>query len=176
MQKWDQTLLSQYANSPIINALIESFNDAMDPAADIAAFQRYIWNVNSAVGGGLTVWGKIVGVSRNIPNYTAVLSDEDYRLLILVKAAANIGNVTIPTLNKLLSQIFTSSGGTVYVQDNLNMTITYVFSFGLSASQIAIVESSGVVPRPAGVEVILSIPGMLFEVTDNVSTALFTPL
>jgi hypothetical protein len=176
MQDWDETLLSQYANSPIINALIESFNDAMDPAADIAAFQRYVWNVNSAVGDGLKIWGKIIGVSPNIPNYTEVLTDEDYRLLILVKAAANIGNVTIPTLNKLLSQIFTSSSGTVYVQDNLNMTITYVFSFGLTASQIAIVENSGVVPRPAGVEVLLSIPGQLFEVTNNVATALFTPI
>ena len=173
MQNWDQTLLSQYANSPIINALISSFNAAVDPTADLTNFQNYIWNVNSAVGGGLDIWGAIVGVSRNIPNYTETLSDEDYRTLILAKAAANIGNVTAQTLNALLSQIF--SNNIVYVQDNLNMTITYVFAFGLTASQIAIVENSGVLPRPAGVEVILSIPGQLFEVTNNVATALFTP-
>ena len=175
MQNWDQTLLSQYANSPIINALVESFNDAIDPAANIAAFQQYIWNIDTAVGYGLTnVWGKIVGVSRTIKTLTGTLTlqDQDYRTLILVKAAANIGNVTIPTLNKLISQIFATFGA-VYVEDGLNMSITYVFTFAVTPAQYAIVTTSGVLPRPAGVQANISVPGTLFNVSDNVSDPLF---
>ena len=151
MDNWSQTLLSRYADKPILCALISSFNAAMDPGADIAAFQEYIWNVNTAVGYGLDVWGTIVGVSRVIPSTPPLtLDDDDFRTLILVKAAANIGNVTIPTLNALLSEIFADSGQ-VFVQDNLNMTLTYVFLFQPSQAQLAIVQNSGVLPRPAGV-------------------------
>jgi hypothetical protein len=65
MQNWSETILSQYANSPTINALIESINDAIDPSTDIENFYQYVWNVLTAVGSALDdVWGPIVGVSR----------------------------------------------------------------------------------------------------------------
>jgi hypothetical protein len=133
-------------------ALIKSFDAAIDPSANISAFLQYIWNVRTAVGYGLDVWGKIVGVSRVIstPSGSITLDDADYQTLILVKAAANIGNVTIPTLNTLLRAIFAGSG-LVYVQDNLNMTITYVFLFQPTTTQLAIIQYSGALPRPAGV-------------------------
>jgi Protein of unknown function (DUF2612) len=151
MNNWTQTLLSRFAGSPILVSLISSFNAAIDPSANIAAFLQYIWNVKTAVGYGLNVWGAIVGVSRVVPSTPPItLEDADYQTLILVKAAANIGNVSIPTLNRLLREIFSGSG-LVYVQDNLNMTLTYVFLFQPSAAQLAIVQYSGAMPRPAGV-------------------------
>lgn len=161
MQNWDETLLSQFASSPRILALIDTFNQAVDPTQDIANFQQYIWNVNTAVGNGLDIWGRIVGVSRTIQGSsgTITLADADFRTLILVKAAANIGNATVPTLNALLSQIF-APYGLVYVQDNLDMTLTYVFNFPPTTAQQAIVENSGVLPRPAGVEVNYSWPSV----------------
>lgn len=60
------TVLSQYANSPTILGLINSFNDAIDPSADLDAFYNNVWNIHTAVGFGLDSWGKIVGVSRYI--------------------------------------------------------------------------------------------------------------
>lgn len=155
MQNWSQTLLSRFADKPIIISLISSFNAAMDQTANLDAFLQYIWDVRTAVGNGLNIWGKIVNVSRVIPSAPAslppiTLDDTDYQTLILVKAAANIGNVTVPTLNKLLQQIFAGSG-LVFVQDNLNMTLTYVFLFNPSIEQLAIIENSGAMPRPAGV-------------------------
>jgi hypothetical protein len=160
VNNWSQTLISRFADKPIIVSLISSFNDAIDPSANIANFLKYIWDVRTAVGNGLNIWGKIVGVPRTIPGSPPItLSDFDYQTLILVKAAANIGNVTIPTLNRLLTQIFSGSG-IVFVQDNLNMTLTYVFNFALTTAQIAIVQNSGAMPRPAGVGVNFSFPGM----------------
>lgn len=159
MQTWADTLLSQFASSPRIIALIQSFNDAMDPSADIANFQTYIWNVNSAVGNGLDIWGRIVGISRTIATASGpmTLSDTDFRTLILARAAANIGGVSSQALNALLTQIFASSGS-VSVQDNLDMTITYLFTFPPTEGQQAIIENSGVLPRPAGVQVNYTFP------------------
>lgn len=160
MNNWSQTLLSRFSGSPIIVSLISSFDAAMDPSANIAAFLQYIWDVRTAVGNGLNIWGKIVGIPRVIPGSPPVtLSDFDYQTLILVKAAANIGNVTIPTLNRLLTQIF-AGDGIVFVEDNLDMTLTYVFNFAPTTAQIAIVQNSGAMPRPAGVEINFSFPGM----------------
>lgn len=154
MKNWSQTLLSRFAGDAILVGLISSFDAAVDPHADIQSFYNYIWNVKTAVGNGLNIWGTIVGVSRVVPGVSAspaiTLLDPDYQTLILIKAAANIGNVTIPTLNRLLRAIFAGSG-LVYVQDNLDMTMTYIFQFQPSAAQLAIVENSGVMPRPAGV-------------------------
>ncbi len=151
MQNWSQTLLSKFAGSPILVALISSFNAAMDPTGQIENFYKYIWNVRTAVGNGLNIWGKIVGVSRVVPSPVPItLDDADYQTLILVKAAANIGNVTVPTLNKLLMAIFGGSG-LLYAQDNLDMTLSYVFLFQPTLAQQAIIQYSGVIPRPAGV-------------------------
>lgn len=61
---WPTTLISQYANSPILIKLIAAFGDAIDPRALIDSFNTNIWNINTATGYGLDVWGRIVGVRR----------------------------------------------------------------------------------------------------------------
>lgn len=58
----EQTIISQYANSPTLTALIESMDDCLDPRADIQAFLTNMWDVSTAVGKGLDNWGKIVGL------------------------------------------------------------------------------------------------------------------
>lgn len=61
---YTQTIMSQYANSPNIRALLASLDAALDPWPNITAFFNNVWNVNTAVGYGLDVWGRIVGVGR----------------------------------------------------------------------------------------------------------------
>jgi len=193
MQNWNETLLSQYFDSPTIYSLLQSYNDALDPASDIANFYANIWDVNTAVGNGLDIWGQIVNVSRYLqipgsPNYlgfdeaylsayastgpqpfgqapfyvtnptttTYALSDNVFRRLIMVKAAINIGNLSIPNINSFLQYFFGTSidgspYGVAYVIDGLNMSLTYHFNFIPNAWQLAIVQNSGVFPRPAGV-------------------------
>ena len=197
MINWDETLLSQYVASPTLVGVLQSFNDAIDPSIDITNFYNNIWNVTTAVGNGLDVWGQIVGVSRylqiNASNYfgfdesvttptlttgaqpfnqapfasgtaltsTYALADSQYRRLILVKAAANISDLSVPSINALLRAEFgTSDGinpyGKAYVIDNENMSFEYHLGFVPSAVQIAIINNSGVFPRPAGVSVLLT--------------------
>lgn len=177
------TIISQYANSPTITDMIEAFNAAMDLTEDMDAFYDTIWNITSAVGYGLDVWGRIVGVSRILqlpsdavyfgfqesgswvgfnqgPFFSGqavgtsfALSDDAYRRLILAKAAANIWNGSMPQQNQILLDLFPGRGN-CYVIDNQDMTMTYRFKFVLSPAELSIV-SSGVLPRPSGVSVII---------------------
>lgn len=63
---WRQGVLAQYANSSTLLQLIESWSQALDQTRDLDNFFDYMWNVATAVGYGLDVWGAIVGVSRNL--------------------------------------------------------------------------------------------------------------
>lgn len=69
---FEATVISQYANSPTIMQLVQNLNQYFDQSTNFANFFNYVWNVDTAVGFGLDIWGKIVGVSRllNIPNST----------------------------------------------------------------------------------------------------------
>lgn len=60
------TIISQYANSPIITAMLTAFNSCLDFTADFDAFFDMIWNVDTAQGIGLDIWGRIVGVVRTV--------------------------------------------------------------------------------------------------------------
>lgn len=64
MLDFEATIASQYANSPTIVQLITNFNVYIDPTVNIDNFYNLMWNVDTAVGYGLDVWGRIVGVSR----------------------------------------------------------------------------------------------------------------
>jgi len=183
---WD-TILSQYANSPALKQLIANANTYLDPAPNIVSFYDLVWNVDTAVGWGLDVWGRIVGVSRVLQIATVdylgftgpigasgitfnngiwyngqsvttnyALLDDPYRQLILAKAAANISDATIPSINQILLGLFGPGTtleipGNNYVSDGLDMTIVYNFGSALTPIQTAIIYQSGVIPRPCGV-------------------------
>lgn len=180
----EQTILSQYANSPTLVQLIKNMDDYIDPGADIDAFYNLIWNVDTAVGKGLDIWGKIVGLENGrkltIPTteinfgfseagtasaqpfdqgvfysgtpgtQTYVLQDAPFKTLILAKAMANITDCSIPSINQLLQNLF-AGRGRCYVNDLGNMQMRYTFEFPLEPWEVAIVQQSGVLPRPTGV-------------------------
>lgn len=64
MKNVDQTIISQYANAQTIVQLIHNMDGYIDPSADIDAFYSNIWDIDSAVGKGLDIWGKIVGLEN----------------------------------------------------------------------------------------------------------------
>lgn len=63
----EQTIQPEFANSPSLTQLIANMNSYLDPQANILAFYNAIWNIDTAVGFGLDIWGRIVGVGRVIP-------------------------------------------------------------------------------------------------------------
>lgn len=179
-----KTIVSQYANSPTLTRLVENMLDYVDQTANVDAFFDMVFNVDTAQGWGLDVWGRIVGVSRVLnvqdagtyfgfaqqgvgaddfgpggmsPFYSGApltdnfaLTDDAFRVLIYAKALANISDGSIPAINQLLVNLFPNRGN-CYVTDGGNMTMTYTFQFLLTPVEQAIVESSGVLPKPVGV-------------------------
>ncbi len=174
------TVAAQYANSPTLMQMIDSMNQYFDPSTNFAEFYDYVWNVETAQGFGLDVWGKIVNVGRDLtvpgellyfgfeeagdalpfgqmPFYnnnaltqTYRLEDDVYRVLILTKALANISESTPASLNKLLQNLFPGRGR-AYVLDLGGMQMRFVFEFLLEPFEYAILTQSGAVPHPAGV-------------------------
>ncbi len=178
---WTQTVLSQYANSPVMLAILANKSAWYDPTGQISLFYDQCWNLETAQGYGLDVWGRIVGVERVLPvsvkylgfeeagqisadpfnqspfysglisTSNYALSDDAFRQLIYAKAAANIWDGSIPGLNGILRTLF--PGEVAYVEDGQDMTMTYYFGFALTPVQLSIVLTSGVLPHPAGVGV-----------------------
>jgi hypothetical protein len=208
--QYRMTEISQYANSSIIDALIDNLSAYIDQTQNFDAFYDNIWNVNTAVGIGLDIWGRIVGVTRNLTiavgnwfgfaealpgpytfgqgafysgatlTSTYALSDNAFRTLIFAKAMANITNGSITAINAILRSLFPHRGNCYVIEGILSsswfgfaesrnaqpfgqapfysgsptltgMQMSYVFQFALSPVEIAIVEQSGVLPKPTGV-------------------------
>jgi len=61
---WWRTVISQYANSPVMMKIISDFFDAADLTPEIESFYDKMWNVLTAEGYGLDCWGTIVAVNR----------------------------------------------------------------------------------------------------------------
>lgn len=182
MDNFAQTVASQYANSPTLMQMIDSMNQFFDPSTDFQAFYDYVWNVDTAQGFGLDIWGKIVGVGRNLtvpiegetflgfeqgdeepfgqaPFYngqpttiTYTLDDFSYRKLILVKALSNISICSAPSINQQLRNLFPGRGR-CYVNDFKDMTMRLTFEFELESFEFAILTQSNVITRPASVDI-----------------------
>jgi len=174
------TVLAQYANSPIITTLCTNMAQYVDQTQNLDSFYDVLWNAATAVGSGLDVWGRIVGVNRvlQLPNNSSylgfneatswqpfgqapfysgatvtnnfALSDDAFRTLIFTKALYNICDGSTPAINQLLLNLFPGLGN-CYVTDGENLTMTYTFQFVMTPVQFAIVSNSGVIPRPSGV-------------------------
>lgn len=256
---WPDTVISQYANSPILLTMINNFFQCVDQTENFDNFYDDIWNVATAQGYGLDIWGRIVGVSRvlalsatdylgmednsgqasgnsfnSAPFYSGetlttnfALPDGAFRQLIYAKALANICDGSAKSINQILLTLFgptiflgsiagttltvtsvvqgsivpgqfltdntgqlaadtqvissitggggvgtyevspsqtvgleemTAGNGNAYVQDNGDMSITYVFGFVPTPVQRAIISESGVLPEPTGMAVNFSFP------------------
>lgn len=180
------TVLSQYANSPILTGRITAFNSAMDLTASFDSFFDLIWNVQTAQGYGLDVWGRIVGVQRTIfiPGTVQYLGFKEagaswtgfgqggfYSGGLLTQNFV-LGDADFRRLifAKIASNVSDGSipavnkillflfpgRGACYVIDNRDMTLTYRFNFTITAVELAIVSQLNVLPTSAGVVITVS--------------------
>jgi hypothetical protein len=177
---WTKTIYAQYANSPVLTALVEFFSNWLDPAQLIDFFYDNVWNIATATGWGLDVWGRIVGVNRVLQaapsryfgfQQAGTLSADPFDQSPFYSGLPAVQNYALSDdafrtliLAKAAANIWDGSipglnrilrllfpGQVCYVTDGANMTMTYYFGFVLSPVQQTIVINSGVLPRPAGV-------------------------
>ena len=185
MENVEQTIISQYANSATIVQLIKNMNQYIQPWTNFDQFYDYIWNIESAQGFGLDIWGRIVGISRTLqipspalyfgyeealpgsytfddqPFYNGPAATEAYVLSDdayqqLILVKA-LANISATTARAInqLLQNLFAGDGRCYVIDDGAMQMHYVFEFLLSPYQYAIMTTSGALPHGAGVSVSL---------------------
>ena len=171
-----QTIQSQYSASPHLISTVDIFTKVL-PHTDIETFYKEIFNIDTARGIGLDIWGRIIGVGRLLEvekndNYFSFrgsgqsgfnnqafyykgvtnvhkMPDGAYRqYLLLTKAFANISDATAPSINYILSQLFKDK--VAYVLPIGIMKIRFVFEFNLSALEKSIFNL-GLLNRGAGV-------------------------
>lgn len=182
------TVISQYANSPIIDQLCTNMEQYVDQTQNLDDFYDNIWNIDTAVGYGLDVWGRILGVSRILelpstaqffgfqqeqsgatgfgqaPFFSGQSSSNNVELLdsayrTLLFAKA-LANICDGSIPSINQLLLNlfPNLGNCFIADGLNMTMTYTFKFPLTPLQLAIVQNSGVLPRTTGVAVSVSHP------------------
>jgi hypothetical protein len=141
----------------------------------IDAFVPFRWSEAGGQGWGSGPWADFPVSTLNF-----VLSDPLYLLAILAKAATNITDCSVESINAIMLRLFPGRGK-CYVIDGgsgvfpafrwseaggqgwgsgpwadfpssptTSMTMTYVFEFPVTQEEAAVVQS-GVLPKPAGV-------------------------
>lgn len=61
-----KTVMKQFGNSPTLLALLADFDQWVDADKFSAEFLAYVWDISTAQGFGLDIWGRILGQSRFI--------------------------------------------------------------------------------------------------------------
>ncbi len=182
MNDLESTLLSQYANSATLLALIGSFNAAADPAALIDAFYADVWDIATASGHGLDVWGRIVGVTRLLslsdgrnlgfeeattasadpfgqspfyggPNASQSHALSDAAFRVLILAKA-YSNISRAAIPvyNAILRQLFAGRGNAFVCDTGGMNARLTFMFALQPYELAILKQSGAFQAPTGVQ------------------------
>lgn len=177
--------MRQYAASPIIQKLIADRGGYF--ATDWQdQFYNMVWNVDTAQGFGLDIWGRIVGVGRNIkipetayfgfnappdqswspfndesfysgPQATSTYTLADNAYRTLILAKA-LSNIA-STDCRSLNRIINRlfpNRGRAWVNDLGSMSMRITFEFALEPWEFTVMTNGGVMPRPAGVGVTLA--------------------
>ena len=153
-------ILWQYDNAPNFNALIAMKQNFYDDAVS-DFWERWIvdvLNIQTANEFGLTLWGFLLNLER--PLYTnendelVPIPTESYRLLLNAKLYKNSHAPTFSNVNTFIRQIFFNHpDNKSYVQDNLNMSITYILDFFPTAEEEIVLKLNDFLPRPSGVKI-----------------------
>ena len=153
-------ILWQYDNTPNFNALIAMKQNFYDNAVS-DFWERWIvdvLNIQTANEFGLTLWGFLLNLER--PLYTnengelVPIPTESYRLILNAKLYKNSHAPTFSNVNTFIRQLFFNHpDNKSYVQDNLNMSITYILDFFPTAEEEIVLKLNDFLPRPSGVKI-----------------------
>lgn len=146
----------QYAHSEKLVNFINNMETFLSCGNDLWNIYNYVFNINSASGFGLDIWGDILNVSRSLnivideqaQQYT--MTDEEYRIILKLQALKNISDATPRSIKNSLNLVFAEYGN-IYVSDLGNMKMRYTFEFLLPEIIYVILRQTNVIPRPAGV-------------------------
>ena len=168
-----------YNNSTNLNAWLQKKQDFINEnQIDFwSNWYRDVFDLRTANDFGLAVWSLILDVpifarapdpnaeiwgfginnqnfgNGNFAGSTSAilpLSTEDLRVVLRIRFYQLHTDGTIPHINAFFADLFESQGP-AYVRDNHDMTITYVFEFGLDPTLALVLEQYQILPTPSGI-------------------------
>ena len=178
MQNIGQTIIGQYANSPTIRGIIERMDDAVDLSAEFDTFRSYVMDIDTAQGFGLDYLGRIIGLPREVRTgksaaiidiaiidasiiddttsgtASILMSDDEYRIALRLKAYKNISRANVETVNTQL-RMLAAGRGNAFVHDIGDMSITYYFDCALTSLEVALIKNTDMMIRPSGADAYL---------------------
>lgn len=144
---YSNLLIMQYHNKPKAKATIESTVGLLPDDLIMEVINGF--DIETAVGKQLDILGEYVGVDRYylVDNQAELLNDEDYRILIKLKAISNTSDLSHKSLEEALYNFF---GNTVRMDSDGDMEMTYFVPKNKTPIIQAAIQKE-VLPRPMGV-------------------------
>ena len=144
---YQNLLIKQYHDKPNAKATIDAV--ARQLLADWVYIQvRDAFDIDTSVGVQLDVIGKYEGLDRK---YLVDQTDNSMRFLLKMKIIQNTSNHSYESIDDYVEEYFS---GTIEVEDNLDMTISYLFPFLIFDIMNQALQTNSL-PRPLGVGIIL---------------------
>lgn len=140
-------LIMQYHNKPKAKATIKASTLSIPDTLIQDVLNGY--DIETAVGAQLDTLGQYVGVDRYyVDNGTPeVLPDDDFRILVKLKAISNTSDLSHKALEQALYNFF---GNTIRMDSSGNMEMTYFVPKNKTPIIQAAIQKE-VLPRPMGV-------------------------
>ena len=154
---FSKVYLWQYDKANNLIALLNAKKEFYDNnfSAALEYFYNNIFNVETADANGLELFGLLLGISRpyyvNAGGDTVYFTDDMYRKLLLARIIKLNSNGSTESLNNYVNFIFNDNNEPVYIENYLDMTINLIMYYQPSAEDMAVINSDGFLPIPAGV-------------------------
>lgn len=144
---YSNLLILQYHGKPKAKATIETTVGLLPD--DLIQDVINGFDIETAIGAQLDILGEYVGVDRYylVDNQAELLSDDDYRLLVKLKAISNTSDLSHKSLDDSLYSFF---GNTVRMDSDGNMEMTYFVPKNKTPIIQAAIQKE-VLPKPMGV-------------------------
>ena len=161
-------LIIQYAQKPKATATVKAIGE--DFPDDLIFAVRDGFSLESAEGKQLDILGKYVGTDRffiDTNGNLVALTDEEFRILLKLKAIANTSNSSHYDIDTALQNFF---GNSVHAESRGDMEMTYFIPANAERVIIAAIAKD-VLPRPMGVGlnyvIVQNNPMFAFATYDN---------
>lgn len=155
------SLQNQYQGTNIetlINGLADLYDKLItQPLND---FYNNIYNLDTASGIGLDLWGEKLNFPRTIKyidetsekESSVTLEDDEYRLVLKVLTLKLYTQMSVPGINKTLKELFSYYNAQAYTTDNQDMTfVNYIFVWEIPEYLKQAFSNYDLLPHPLAV-------------------------
>lgn len=142
----------------LLNGLADLYNKLI--TQPVQEFYNNIYNLETAAGIGLDIWGEKLNFPRTIKfidtdtsvETSKTLDDNEYRLILKVLSLKFYTKMTVPRINKILKELFSFYDVQAYTVDNQDMTyVNYVFLWEMPEYLKQAFNNYDLLPHPLAV-------------------------